>query len=163
MQYKGIYIRTELRPGDIGYITFLHGSMYSKEYDYGISFEAYVAQGFFEFYKSYDADRDRVWICEKAGIVVGFLLLMHRGESTAQLRYFILTPEVRGIGLGNKLMELYMEFLKEKGYTHSYLWTTHELHAAAALYKRHGFVLTEEHASTAFGKPLTEQRYDYNP
>lgn len=163
MQYKGINIRTELRPGDIGYITHLHGHLYSQEYNYGISFEAYVAQGLYEFYQNYNASRDRVWICEKDNSIVGFLLLMHRGPGVAQLRYFILTPEVRGLGLGNKLMELYMEFLKEKGYTHSYLWTTHELPAAAALYKKHGFVLTEEHASTAFGKPLIEQRYDYKP
>jgi peptidyl-dipeptidase Dcp len=111
MLYKGIQIRTELRPGDIGYVTYLHGSLYSSEYDYGISFEAYVAQGLYEFYKNYDADRDRVWVCEKAGAMVGFLLLMHREENVAQLRYFILTPEVRGIGLGNKLMERLHAFL----------------------------------------------------
>lgn len=36
----------------------------------------------------------------------------------------------RGIGLGTKLMKLYMDILKECGYKESYLWTTHELTAA---------------------------------
>jgi peptidyl-dipeptidase Dcp len=53
-----------------------------------------------------------------------------------------------------------MDFLRERGYKKSYLWTTHELGIAAFLYKRLGFTLTEEKESTAFGKPLMEQRYD---
>ena len=92
--------------------------------------------------------------------IIGFVLLMHRENNAAQLRYFYLKPEYRGIGLGKKLMCLYMEFLKEKGYQSSYLWTTHELQTAASLYTRYGFKLTEEKESTAFGKPLKEQRYD---
>jgi peptidyl-dipeptidase Dcp len=84
---------------------------------------------------------------------------MDRGEA-AQLRYFLIEPEFRGLGLGSRLMSLYMGFLRECGYQQSYLWTTHELTTAAFLYKRCGFTLTEEKESTAFGKPLREQRYD---
>jgi peptidyl-dipeptidase Dcp len=79
---------------------------------------------------------------------------------SAQLRYFLIEPEYRGIGLGSKLMNLYMDFLRECGYKASYLWTTHELTTAANLYKRFGFQLTEQKESNAFGKPLQEQRYD---
>jgi peptidyl-dipeptidase Dcp len=50
--------------------------------------------------------------------------------------------------------------LQEGGYQEFYLCTTHELSTAASLYKRAGFKLTEEKKSTAFGKPLREQRYD---
>jgi hypothetical protein len=56
---EDIVIRTELRPGDIGYVTYLHGDLYKKEYGYGIAFEAYVAQGFYEFYSQYDPGKDR--------------------------------------------------------------------------------------------------------
>src|SRR5690349_3342364 len=102
-----IVIRTELRPGDMGYVIHLHGRLYKEEYNYGIAFEAYVAQGMYEFYQQYDPAKDRVWICEHRNKIVGFLLLMHRDGNIAQLRYFILEPEYRGIGLGKKLMELY--------------------------------------------------------
>jgi N-acetylglutamate synthase-like GNAT family acetyltransferase len=153
-----ITIRTELQPGDIGYVTYLHGTLYKKEYGYGISFEAYVAQGLHEFYEQYDPDTNRVWVCEHGNKIIGFLLLMNRGEA-AQLRYFILLPEYRGIGLGNKLMTFYMTFLKQCGYKSSYLWTTHELYTAAHLYKKFGFKLVEELDSTAFGKPLKENKY----
>jgi ribosomal protein S18 acetylase RimI-like enzyme len=155
-----INIRTDLHPGDIGYVIYLHGLLYSQEYNFGISFESYVASGLHDFYQQYNASRDCVWVCEHTGKIVGFLLLMHRPGNAAQLRYFILTPEFRGIGLGRKLMDLFMDFFHSKGYRSAFLWTTHELHAAAHLYKSKGFVLTEETDSNAFGKPLKEQRYD---
>jgi peptidyl-dipeptidase Dcp len=156
-----IVIRTRLLPGDLGFITWLHATLYQKEYGYGISFEAYVAQGLAEFYQHFDAQKDRVWVCEYGKVTAGFLLLMHRDKEAAQLRFFLLQPEFRNIGLGKKLMQLFMEFLETAGYRSAYLWTTHEQEAAAALYKKFGFVLQEERPSTAFGKPLTEQRYEF--
>lgn len=155
-----ITIRTEMKPGDLGYVIYRHGKLYGEEYNHGISFETYIAAGMYEFYKDYNPELDRVWICEHNEKIIGFLLLMHRENKTAQLRYFLLEPEYRGIGLGKKLMSLYMDFLLKCGYTSSYLWTTHELATAASLYTRHGFKLTEEVPSTAFGKHLTERRYD---
>ncbi len=155
-----VSIRTTLRPGDLGYIIHRHGKLYGDEYGYGVSFESYVAGGLHEFYKGYDPSKDRVWIAEHDQRIVGFLLLMHRDNGVAQLRYFYLEADYRGIGLGKKMMSLYMEFLRACHYTASYLWTTHELSAAASLYKREGFKLTEEKESTAFGKVLKEQRYD---
>lgn len=154
-----ISIRIELRPGDLGYVIYLHGALYSQEYNYGLQFESYVAKGLCEFYEKYNPQRNRVWVCQHHDRIIGFLLLMDRGEA-AQLRYFLIEPEYRRIGLGSKLLNLYMDFLQECGYKESYLWTTHELLAAASLYKRRGFNLTEEKESTSFGKPLTEQRYD---
>ena len=152
-------IRTDLRPGDLGYVIYRHGALYSQEYGYTVQFENYVARGLCEFYEKYDPTRNRVWISEHGGRRIGFLLLMDRGEA-AQLRYFLIEPEYRGLGLGSKLLKLYMDFLRTCGYKTSYLWTTHELYAAASLYKRLGFQLTEEKTSSAFGKPLIEQRYD---
>ena len=155
-----IKIRTELKPGDIGYVVYLHGALYKHEYNYGIEFETYVAKGLCEFFYNYNPDKDRVWICEHNDHIVGFLLLMHRAGK-AQLRYFLITPEYRGIGLGRKLMDLYMDFLNQCGYKESYLWTTNELSAAAHLYKKAGFKLTEEKAGqNNFGKQVVEQRYD---
>jgi GNAT superfamily N-acetyltransferase len=154
-----ISIRTELQPGDIGYVTYMHGALYYREYNYGLQFESYVAKGLCEFYERYNPQRNRIWACEHKDRMIGFLLLMDRGEA-AQLRYFLIEPEFRGISLGSKLLNLYLDFQRECGYRASYLWTTHELTTAAALYKRLGYKLTEEKESNSFGKRLTEQRYD---
>lgn len=155
-----ISVRNDIRPGDLGYVIHLHGRLYGVEYNYGVAFEMYVARGLHEFYEKYDGNRDRAWICEHNDRIMGFLLLMHRDDNTAQLRYFIVAPEYRSIGLGNRLLQMYVDVLRQRGYTSSFLWTTHEQEAAASLYKRYGFVLTEEKESTAFGKLLREQRYD---
>lgn len=154
-----ITIRTDLRSGDIGYITYMHGILYKREYQYGIDFESYVASGLSEFYQNYRPKRNRVWMCEDDSQIIGTLVLMDRGEA-AQLRYFLICPEYRGIGLGKKLLELYMEFLHQCGYKSSYLWTTHELDTAIFLYKMHGFKFTEEKESMSFGKHLFERRYE---
>jgi N-acetylglutamate synthase-like GNAT family acetyltransferase len=157
---EDITIRNELAPGDLGAVIYLHGALYGKEHGFKVRFETYVALGIHEFYAAYDPERDRVWICEHNGDIIASLFLMHRGQDTAQLRFFLIRPEYRGIGLGKKLMELFMAALSGRGYRSAYLWTVAGLDSAAALYRRHGFTLTEEKESEAFGPLLTEQRYD---
>ena len=156
-----ISIRTTLQTGDLGYITYLHGSMYGREYNFGLEFEAYVAKTLAEFYEQYDPENNRFWICEHQGKIIGCIALMNRGDE-AQLRYFLILPEYRGIGLGKKLMSMWMTFMKQCGYKKCYLLTTDGLPTAASLYASHGFTLTEQIPSTAFGKELIEQRYDWS-
>jgi len=78
MDIHDISIRTELKPGDLGYVMYRHGRLYHEEYGFGVVFETYVGEGLHEFYKNYDRDKDCVWICEHQAQMVGFLLLMHR-------------------------------------------------------------------------------------
>ena len=158
--FDEVSIDFEIRPGDLGNLICLHGSLYGNENGYDMNFEMYVAKGVIEFHERHDPELDRLWLCRHSDHLVGSLLLMHREGGAAQLRYFLIRPEYRGMGLGKKLMLLYMDFLVRNKYKSSYLWTTDEQTAAASLYVRHGFVLTEERPSTAFGKPLVEQRYD---
>lgn len=158
-QIADISIRNEIRPGDLGQIIYLHGVLYSNEFKHGISFESIVAGGLHEFYSTYNPKNERIWIAEHNNQIVGTLLLKNRGSS-AQLRYYLIKPEYRGLGLGNKLMQLFMNFAKKCEYSDAYLWTTNELGKAAHLYTKFGFKLTEEKPSVDFGKQLTEQRYD---
>lgn len=159
LSLSSIHIRTELNPGDAAEVTRLHGRIYTQEYLFGPGFEQYVAEAFAEFERQYNPDRNRVWACEHDGKLIGYLVLMDRG-SAAQLRLFILESAYRGIGLGKHLMNLFMDFARACKYKTCYLWTTDELQAAASLYKRHGFLLTETKPSTSFGKSLVEHRYD---
>src|SRR5690554_4280023 len=143
IQLNDISIRTDLCPGDLGSIIYLHGILYHNEFRHGISFESIVAGGLHEFYWTYNPNNERIWIAEHNNQIVGILLLKNRNTS-AQLRYYLIKPEYRGIGLGNKLILLFMEFARECKYKNVYLWTTHELEKASHLYKKFGFQLTEE-------------------
>ncbi len=154
-----ITIRTELRPGDIGTITALHGEIYAAEYDWGVGFEAYVAEGLAELYEHCGCDRSRIWIAEDELGIVGCIALVDRGDA-AQLRYYLVVPEYRGIGLGKKLMDLFMDHCRECGYRSAYLWTTSDLESAAGLYSKYGFQLIEKKSSTAFGTAVEELRYE---
>lgn len=156
---NSIQIRHDLRPGDIGLVLHMHGKIYFEENGYGKSFERYVAESLLEFYENYNPQKDRVWICEHSGQIIGTLFLVNRGDA-AQLRYFLLGSGYRGIGLGSKLMNEFMESLHSLGYSSCYLWTTEEQTGAIHLYKKHGFVLTVEKESDAFGKRLVELKYE---
>jgi peptidyl-dipeptidase Dcp len=156
-----IHIRTIFKAGDLGYIVYLHGKIYMEEYQFSGSIETYVAKSLCEFIESYNPEKEHIWICEHEGKIIGSLALVNRGEK-AQLRYFILEKSFRGIGLGTKLMDLFMQFLQENGYHSAYLLTTDGLPASAHLYQKYGFKLVEQYNSLAFGKPLHEQRYELN-
>ncbi|MCU0451158.1 MAG: bifunctional helix-turn-helix transcriptional regulator/GNAT family N-acetyltransferase [Bernardetiaceae bacterium] len=158
-----ITIRTELRPGDLGFVVHRHAQLYAEEYGFTVQFEGYVAQAISEFCLAYHPQNDRVWICEHRGQIIGFLALMHREPRTSQLRFFYLEPPYRGLGLGKKLMELFMEFHRAGGYTSSFLYTISELGPALSLYTRHGYRLAHEADSGAFGRPVREQRYEWHP
>ncbi|HKJ31983.1 MAG TPA: GNAT family N-acetyltransferase [Balneolales bacterium] len=155
-----INIRHELQSGDMGYILYMHGSIYGRENQYGLPFERYVAESLVEFYEHYDSQKDRVWICEHNDNIIGTLFLMHRKQA-AQLRYFLLKPDYRNCGLGTKLMQDFMEWVKKLNYQSVYLWTTHEQLVASKLYRKFGFELSEEAPSTKFGKALTEQKFEW--
>jgi len=163
IELRDIRFHQELLPGDLEQIVYLHGKLYHQEYQYTKAFEHYVEDGLREFQSRYDPLKDRVWVCRHQDQIVGFLLGMHRGPGEVQLRFFLVLPAYRGIGLGKFLLKEFMNYMREAGYKKAYLLTTHEQEKAASLYSRFGFQLTEEKNSTVFGKPLREQRYDWNP
>ncbi|MBC6366384.1 GNAT family N-acetyltransferase [Algoriphagus sp. AK58] len=153
-------IRNQLLPGDLSQVALLHAKIYFEENGFGIGFEAYVMESLLEFYRQYDLEKDKVWVVENAGKMVGFLLLMHRPQNQAQLRYFILEKAYRGQGIGRKLMQEWMDFFLEKGYSKAYLYTTSGLDPAVHLYENFGFQKVSEKASEDFGVPLHEIRYE---
>jgi len=153
-------IRTEMVPGDLGEIVRLHGVLYAEEYHLDNTFEAYVAGPLSEFVLTTDSEGQRIWIVEVAGKVVGCIAIVRSGEGVAQLRWFILTPETRGKGLGKHLMEEAVNYCRRAGYRRIILWTFSELENAIALYRRWGFEKTEEKTHHTWGRDLTEEKYE---
>jgi GNAT superfamily N-acetyltransferase len=154
-----ITIRHNLRPGDIGYLTYLHGTLYAAEYGWDHTFEAYVAGPLAEFAKS-PGERERIWVVEQKAQVAGSIAIVEATPEVAQLRWFLLHPDVRGHGLGRRLIEDALRFCRAQDYALIFLWTVSALTAAARLYHTVGFQLTEEHPQQIWGATVTEQRYD---
>ena len=152
-------IRSTLRPGDIGYITYLHGVMYAADCGWDHTFEAYVAGPLAEFAKS-QTDRERIWIIERAPTIVGSIAIVAVSNDVAQLRWFLLHPSIREQGIGRFLMDEAMKFCREKHYTRIFLLTEKSLLAAARLYEDYGFILTEQKTHELWGSIITDQTYE---
>lgn len=159
-QKKKIRLRTELKPGDIGYITYLHGILYAREYNWNHEFEGYVAEGLGKFAVSHNPERDRLWMTELDGKIVGCIAIVGNSDSEAQLRWFLVHPSLRGHGLGTKLMNQALKFSRECGYKRVILWTTSDLEAAAQVYQKAGFTKTEDKTHQIWGHTITEEKYE---
>lgn len=159
IKLNDITIRTDIRPGDIGYITYMHGCIYQEEYEYSTVFEGYVAESFFEFIHNYNAAKDRLWCAEHSGKIIGCIGIAGHGER-AQLRWFLLDPHYRGIGLGKKLLQESLNFAKAKNYKSIYLDTTNDLNKAINMYTKAGFVKVSEKPNNSWREDLTELEFE---
>jgi GNAT superfamily N-acetyltransferase len=153
-------IRRELKPGDLGYLIYLHGSLYAKENKYDQTFEAYVAHGLVEFVKAFNPYRDRIWLAEVEGRIVGSIAIVRSTKLEAQLRWYLVHPDYRGKGLGKILIQEALNFCKDRKYNSVFLWTTSELTTAANIYTQAGFKKKEVKSHNVWGKFLAEEKYE---
>jgi N-acetylglutamate synthase-like GNAT family acetyltransferase len=146
---------------DIDYIIERHRELYDKEYGFSSEFVDYVEKYVKEFDKNHDEARENIWIAEADGKRVGMIAIVKAGDETAQLRWFLIEPEMRGKGLGHRLMKTVIDFCKEKGYRHVFLWTADILAAARHLYQVYGFALTETVPNDTWTDDvINEERWD---
>ena len=157
-----IVLRHDIRPGDIGLVVYLHGLLFAEEHGFGDTFEAQVAASLAEFYLSFKPNRERLWIAEKNGQIVGSVGIIESSQLQARLRWLLVDPASRGLGLGKALIDEAIDFCKQCGYKSIFLETFSELTAAGHLYKSAGFKITEEKTQHLFGKTVTEQQYILN-
>lgn len=153
-------IHTGLRPGDLGYVIYLHGALYAKEYNLDHTFEGEVAAKMGEFAKQFDARKDFFAVAEENGEILGSIAIHGLGEGRALLRFFLLHPRARGKGLGKKMFNDALEFCRDRQFHTVNLWTISELTTAAHLYRQAGFRVVEETTREFWGGLRTEQRYE---
>jgi len=149
------------RPEDIDWIITSHRDLYATEYGFKPIFAHYVEKYSREFAAVYDPARENIWIAEADGKPAGSIAIVKAGLDVAQLRWFLLEPHLRGAGLGHRLMATVLDFCREKGYRHIFLWTVNVLAAARHLYALYGFTLTETQPNDEWSEAtLAEERWD---
>jgi DNA-binding MarR family transcriptional regulator/GNAT superfamily N-acetyltransferase len=154
------YLLRPPQPGDLGWVVHRHGAVYAQEYGYDEQFEALVAEIAAHFVHRHDPKRERCWIAQQDGEVVGSVFLVERSKTVAQLRLLLVEPQARGSGLGTRLVDECVRFARQAGYRKITLWTQSELRAARRLYQAAGFRVVRRDRNHSFGKDLVSETWE---
>jgi DNA-binding MarR family transcriptional regulator/N-acetylglutamate synthase-like GNAT family acetyltransferase len=154
------YVLRTHRAGDMGWIVHRHGALYAREYGWDERFEALVAEIVAKFLREFDPRRERCWIAERNGEIVGSVLVAKESDEVAKLRLLLVEPTARGLGIGNRLVEECVHFARDAGYRRMVLWTNSLLHAARHIYERIGFRLVAEETVDMFGPDSKAQSWE---
>lgn len=159
---KNIKIRPYQKE-DIAYIIDRQLSLYESERQFTTEiWKNYLIQGINSLIKNFNEEKDCIFILECDKNPSGCIAITHTEDSVAQLRYFFLEPELRGLGVGKDLLNTALEFCHQKKYSHVFLWTISAQESARILYKNAGFKITETSENNDWGTPVLEEKWDLN-
>lgn len=144
-------------PGDLGFVVHRQAVLYAREYDWDWTFEALASEIAAKFIQDFKHGRERCWIAELDGAIVGSVFVVQDDDDTAKLRMLYVEPSARGHGLGRRLVDECMVFARAAGYRRMVLWTNDCLIAARRIYVDKGFALIAEEPHSSFGKNLVGQ------
>ena len=153
------YVLRPLQSGDIGWITHRQGVLYNQEYGWDETFEALVAQILAKFVEEFDPRRERAWVAEREGEVVGSVFVVKESDTVAKLRLLYVEPSARGLGIGRRLVDECIAYARARGYRRMVLWTNDVLASARRIYQAAGFQLVEQENHHSFGKDLVGQNW----
>lgn len=157
---KDIKIR-RYQKEDITYVIDRQLSLYEAERHFTTDiWKNYLTKGVVALVEKFDPEKDCMFILECDGSPSGCIAITHTKDNMAQLRYFFLEPELRGLGVGTALLNEALDFCRQKKYPHVFLWTVSAQESARILYKNAGFELTETSENEDWGTPVIEERWD---
>lgn len=149
------------RETDVDFVISRQLALYRREHGFtSETWKAYLTDGVRHFVEQFDGRRDCMYILERDGVPSGCVAITHVDEATAQLRFFFLEPDARGIGAGHRLLDMAIDFCRDRKYGRVFLWTFSTLMAARHLYETKGFRVTETHENRDWGEPVLEERWD---
>jgi DNA-binding MarR family transcriptional regulator/GNAT superfamily N-acetyltransferase len=154
------YLLRTHEPGDIGWIVYRHGTVYSQEYGFDETFDALVADILVQFIRKHDPRRERIWIAEQDGERIGSVMIVDAGDRVAQLRLLLVEPKARGKGIGRRLIDECLKFSRRNQYRKIKLWTQSNLAEARHLYMKAGFEMVEASPHKSFGQDLTAEVWE---
>jgi DNA-binding MarR family transcriptional regulator/GNAT superfamily N-acetyltransferase len=155
-------------PGDFGWMVKRHGEIYAQEYGWTEPFEGLCAQIVADFANKNDPKRERCWIAEMDGEIVGCVFLAQdlvknsakNSAKVARIRLLLVDPKARGLGVGARLVDECTRFARRAGYKKITLWTHSVLTAARHIYQKAGFRLVRTERHRSWGPPVVSEHWD---
>ncbi|WP_162041288.1 helix-turn-helix domain-containing GNAT family N-acetyltransferase [Undibacterium sp. YM2] len=155
------YIQSGYHPGILGRVVEMHARYYARYAGFGHFFEAKVASGIAEFAGRLENPGNQLWFAIRDNIILGSIAIDAEdlGGNIAHLRWFIVDDELRGSGIGRRLLAEAISFCDRQQFSEIHLWTFKGLDAARRLYEEAGFVLLEEFRGQQWGEEVLEQKF----
>jgi GNAT superfamily N-acetyltransferase len=155
-----IVIRRTLAEGDARAIAELHRRVYVPEYGMNDEFVSRVAVGVHDAVAAgWPQTAGGVWLVDRDGELCGSLALTDEGGGLGRLRWFVLSPALRGRGMGRSLVTDLLAFARAQRFARLELETFSALTTAARIYRDVGFEPTWERELGEWGPPITYQHY----
>jgi len=148
------------KQSDIEYVISRHKTLYYAERHLSGTFSAYVDKIVYEFVEQFDPKTDCLYILECNAVPAGSIAIKKAGKDTAQLRFFMLEPEMRQRGYGNKLMEMALDFCRSKNYKTVFLLTITAQVIARHIYETHGFHKVFDSDKSEWGEGVIEEYWE---
>ncbi len=145
---------------DIEYVISRHKTLYYAERHLSGTFSAYVDEIVYRFVDNYNAKTDCLKILECNGVPAGSIAIAKVDDENAQLRFFMLEPEMRQRGYGNRLMDMALGFCRNKGYKKVFLLTITAQVIARHVYETHGFHKVSSNDKSEWGDGVIEECWE---
>ncbi len=159
--FPHVSIQCGYHPGVLGRAVEMHARYYARTAGFGHFFEAKVASGMAEFIGRLNNPMNQLWFAVSESKIVATIAIDGEdfGGNIAHLRWFIVDDELRGSGIGRRLLKEAISFCEQQQFSEIQLWTFKGLDAARRLYEEAGFVLLEELPGRQWGEEVVEQRF----
>lgn len=148
------------RSGDLEYVISRHKTLYYAERSLSPVFFDYVEEIVRGFAEDFNPELEFLQITERNGAPAGSIAVRDAGDGWAQLRFFMLEPELRQRGYGNQMIEQALEFCRDKGYENIFLLTITDQVVARHIYETHGFHKTGSWQKSEWGEGVVEERWE---
>ncbi|MBD5542245.1 MAG: MarR family transcriptional regulator [Lachnospiraceae bacterium] len=148
------------KQSDIEYVISRHKTLYYAERHLSGTFSAYVDKIVYDFVERFSPETDCLNILECNGVPAGSIAIKKAGDDIAQLRFFMLEPEMRRRGYGNQLMDMALDFCRSRNYKKVFLLTITAQVVARHVYETHGFYKVSSADKSEWGEGVIEEYWE---
>ncbi|NML33203.1 bifunctional helix-turn-helix transcriptional regulator/GNAT family N-acetyltransferase [Paraburkholderia antibiotica] len=148
------------RSGECGWLVHRQAQWFAAQYGWDQTFEGLLARIVADYAQRNDPLREKCWIAEQEGTVVGSVCLVGVSTTVAGVRLLWVEPDVRQLGIGTQLLSECVRFSRRAGYTKLTLTTASMLSEPRRLCERAGFRLAGTATEHRFGHDLTIERWE---